>query len=134
MATRYEQFNEITFEAYCKAAIDKSTLKERLRKAARSQWEQPFSTFPDTAIQSISQDDVETGSIENAPMTFLIQNEKIQVGDLKLGQALYLLLPREREIIMLYYFVCLKDDEIAKRLTMSRATVQRRRKKAELKL
>lgn len=134
MATRYERFNEITFEAYCRAAIDKSTLKERLKKAARTQWEKPFSAFPDAAVQAFALEDTEINRIETESMTFQILGEKIQVNDAKLGQALLSLLPREREIIMLRYFVCLKDTEIARRLTMSRATVQRRRKKAEMKL
>ncbi len=33
---RYERFNEITFEAYCKKAIDRAILKVRQRQAARS--------------------------------------------------------------------------------------------------
>lgn len=31
MDRRYEQFNEMTFEAYIKSAIDKSVLKARKR-------------------------------------------------------------------------------------------------------
>lgn len=45
MATRYERYNEITFDAYCKAAVDKAILKERLKKAARGQPEQSWSHF-----------------------------------------------------------------------------------------
>ena len=47
MDERYERFNEITFEAYCKAAIDKAVLKERQRKAARAEKEIPFSALTD---------------------------------------------------------------------------------------
>lgn len=72
--------------------------------------------------------------MEDKAMYLLIHGEKIPVGDLKMGHALTFLVPKEREIIMLYYFVCLKDEEIAKKLSMRRATVQRWRKKAEHKL
>lgn len=44
MDARYEQFNELSFEAYIKSAIDKSVLKARIRKAARQEKEQPIST------------------------------------------------------------------------------------------
>ena len=31
---RYEDYNEMLYEAYCKAAIDNAILKERMKKAA----------------------------------------------------------------------------------------------------
>lgn len=66
--------------------------------------------------------------------TYHIQGQTIQIKDQKLGQALSGLLPRDREIILLYYFLGLRDEAVAKRLNMSRATVQRRREKAQKKL
>ena len=42
MTTRYEAFNEVTFEAYIKSAIDKAILKERMKKAARASGSGPI--------------------------------------------------------------------------------------------
>ena len=36
---RYEDYNEMLYEAYCKAAIDNAILKEQMKKAARSRAE-----------------------------------------------------------------------------------------------
>ena len=66
--------------------------------------------------------------------TYQIQGQAIQIKDQKLGQALSSLLPKDREIILLYYFLGLRDEAVANRLNMSRATVQRRREKAQKKL
>ena len=40
--TRYEIFNEMLFEAYCKKAITNAVKKERYKKAARGRIEQPL--------------------------------------------------------------------------------------------
>ena len=57
MDRRYEQFNEMTFEAYIKSAIDKSVLKARKRQAAREKLEQSFSTMTDVELFGISHED-----------------------------------------------------------------------------
>ena len=57
MDERYDRFNEITFEAYCKAAIDKGVLKERQRKAKRAEKEVSFSALSDIDIEAIPTED-----------------------------------------------------------------------------
>ena len=57
MDRRYEQFNEMTFEAYVKSAIDKAVLKARKRQAAREKVEQSFSTMTDVELFALSQED-----------------------------------------------------------------------------
>lgn len=126
MKERYERFNELTFEAYCKAAIDKTVLKERMKKAERNRWEQSFSTLTDAALYSISRKTSELETIGMQPRIFSVCGARIAIYDQKLGQALLFLLPKDREIMLLYYFEDMNDDEVAKCLNMSRATVQRR--------
>ena len=46
----------------------------------------------------------------------------------KLSQALTYLMPKDREIILLYFFKGLKDEKIASLIHISRPTVSRRRK------
>ena len=55
--SRYEYFNEITFEAYCKRAIDRAILKARQRQAARAKREISLSELPENALY-----DVRTGN------------------------------------------------------------------------
>ncbi len=134
MTSRYEQFNEVTFEAYIKTAIDNSTTKERQRKIAQRQREQNFSDFPDAVILALSREDSTLGVIEPQPMLFEVLGELLPVEDLKLGRALSYLLPKDREIVLLRYFYQMRDGGIALRMNIPRATVQRRRQQAEEKL
>ena len=50
MGTQYEQFNELTFEAYIKSAIDKAVLKGRARQAARHERERPLSMLSEAVL------------------------------------------------------------------------------------
>ena len=129
---RYEDYNEMLYEAYCKAAIDNAILKERMKKAAHGQLVRSLSNLSDAELLTLtSEPEAEPPEVF---ITYHTQDGDIPIHDLKLGQALASLLPRDREIILLYYFLGLRDEAIAKRLNMSRATVQRRREKAQKKL
>ena len=129
---RYEDYNEKLYEAYCKAAIDNAILKEQMKKAARGQFIRSLSDLSDAELLPLSGD--WEPELPEAVITYYVQGQAVQVQDQKLGQALAGLLPRDREIVLLYYFLGLRDAAIAKRLNMSRATVQRRREKAQVKL
>lgn len=129
---RYEGYNERLYEAYCKAAIDNAILKARQKKAAHGQLVSSLSDLSDAELFSLT--DEWEPELPDEPFTYHIQGQTIQIKDQKLGQALSSLLPRDREIILLYYFLGLRDEAVAKRLNMSRATVQRRREKAQKKL
>ena len=133
MTNRYESFNEIIFEAYCKTAIDNAVLKERMRKARRSQWEQSLAVLSDAVLYALSREEPESEPEEEAVM-FRVQERAIPVCHRELGQALLYLLPRDREIVLLYYFEDMKDEEIARTIAVGRATVQRRRNAAVKKL
>ncbi len=134
MTSLYERFNEVTFEAYIKTAIDNRTTKERQRKNAQHQHEQIFSEFPEAMILALTYEDNTLDAVELPPMLFEVLGELLPVADLKLGQALSYLLPKDREIILLRYFYQLRDGGIALRMKIPRATVQRRRQQAEEKL
>lgn len=137
MDKRYEQFNEITFEAYIKSAIDKAVKKAQKKQADRGQWEQSFSTLTDAIHYSISQENTEIRQIEQAGRpgkTFCVRGEHIPVNEDKLGQALSFLPLRDREIVLMYYFQKMNDEKISCVLGFSRATVQRRRSNAIKKL
>ena len=134
MDERYDRFNEITFEAYCKAAIDKGVLKERRRKALRAEKEVPFSTLADIDKQAVPAEDEVIDHLDHGEIFFVIDGQVIMIRSLRIGQAISFLLPQEREIIVLFYFAGKKDVEIAKRFHVDRTTINRRRRAAEQKL
>ena len=134
MDERYDRFNEITFEAYCKAAIDKGVLKERQRKAKRAEKEVPFSALSNIDIEAIPTEDEVVKCVDNEKIFFSIDGQIIMIRNLRIGQAISFLLPRDREIIILFYFVGKNETEIAKRFRVDRTTINRRRRAAEQKL
>lgn len=134
MDERYERFNEITFEAYCKAAIDKGVLKERQRKAKRAEKEVLFSALSDRDIDAIPIEDEVVECIDNEKVFFTIDGQAIMIRNLRIGQAISFLLPRDREIIILFYFAGKNEAEIAERFRVDRTTINRRRRAAEQKL
>lgn len=131
VTTRYETYNEMTFEAYCKTAISRSVLKERLRKAERGKHEQ---TFTDAILREFSYENTGIEQTETACRTFYVRGVAVPVHGEKLGQALSYLMPRDREIVLSYFFLGLTVKGIAQRLEITPATVTRRRKAAVTKL
>ena len=137
MDRRYEQFNEMTFEAYIKSAIDKSVLKARKRQAAREKLEQSFSTMTDAELHSISHADQGIMTVEQAEpvaQVFRVQGRDIPVYGKKLGQALLFLPAKNREIVLMYYYLQMTDPQIALALGISKSTVHRRRHETIKKL
>lgn len=134
MATRYELFNEVTFVAYVKSAIDRSVLKERIKKAERNRLEQPYSVLTDAMLCDLSHEDSEISRVERNCRTFQTQGINVPIYNEKLGEALSCLMPRDREIILLYFFIGTKTQAIARIMNISPATVRRHRKTAIRKL
>ena len=131
---RYERFNDITFEAYCKKAIDRAILKVRQRQAARAKREVPLADLPENALYDVGAEDKKLERAEDERRVFHVRGIDIPVSDQRLAQALFYLLPKDREIVLLSYFAELTDGEVAQRVKLSRPTVQRRKNAALGKL
>lgn len=132
--SRYEQFNEITFEAYCKAAINNAVLKVRQRRAAREKREVLLSDLPENALYDVGAEDKELERAEDERRVFHVRGVDVAVSDERLARAISYLLPKDREIVLLSYFAELTDGEVAQRVKLSRPTVQRRKNAALGKL
>lgn len=132
--TRYEKFNEMTFEAYCKKAIDNAVKKERQKKAARSKLEQSLSVLTDSVLYALSVNNEATEQVEEPCCVFHVRDMDFPICDPKLSAALSYLMPRDREIVLLYFFKGLKDADIAPLVHISRSTVGRRRHAAMVRL
>lgn len=132
--SRFETFNEIMFEAYCKKAVSNAAKKERQKKAARGQIEQSLSGLTDAALYALTTGDGKVEQPEKQCQTFHVQGMNIPVYELDLSKALSYLMPKDREIILLYYFKGLKVAQIAPLIHMSVSTVSRRRRTATKRL
>lgn len=132
--TRFEQFNEMMFEAYCKKAVSNAAKKERQKKAARGLMEQSLSELTDATLYGVVAESGEVEQPEEPCQIFYAQEMNIPVYEPELSKALSYLMPKDREIILLYYFKGLKDAKIALLVHMGVSTVSRRRRAATKRL
>lgn len=132
--TRFEKYNEITFESYCKRSIKNAIKKERQKKAERGQLEQPFSMLTDAVLYALTAENEEPSLAENPCQIFCVQGTNFPIYNQRLSWALSHLMPKDREIVLLYFFKGLKDANVAPLVHMSRVTVSRRRKAAMKRL
>lgn len=127
MSTQFEVYNEITFERFCKTSIQRAIRKGRQEKGRRAERERPLSELTDADLYKLHH--VDTTAEEALGERIIVQTRRVKavVSDSALGQALMMLAPQKREILILSYFLDLNDAEIGRKLGMSKSTVQWRR-------
>ena len=76
---RYEDYNEMLYEAYCKAAIDNAIRKARLKKAAHGQLVSSLSDPSDAGLLSLA--DEWEPELPDKPLTYHTQGQAIQIKD-----------------------------------------------------
>jgi RNA polymerase sigma factor (sigma-70 family) len=120
----YEPDKQHAFDAFCKKVLRNDVRNyydevKRLRDKEVS-----FSELTETELEQLST----TDKYFATEQTFSVLGNDIIVNDDSMAEALRNLpKQRNRDIILLYYFLELSDGEIGKKLDMIRSTVQNRR-------
>lgn len=120
--TQQEQALERMFDCFCKTVVrnrNRDIIRQKKRLARREvPWEylaeEPYAYdvyFADNAV-------------------FDVAGMLIPVGNELLAEALSALAPRRCQIVLLAYFMCFSDRQIAVELNLTRSTVQYQRNKA----
>lgn len=126
----FEHIVRIQFNALMMTVI-KCTVKSRNRQfARRSKHEILFCELSDTK-------NLECGTTDKYScdyISFKVLNFTMQISNEKLAVALYKLLSKERDVILLHYFQNMSDQEIAELYHVSRSAVYRRRSNGLKKL
>ncbi|MDR1568213.1 MAG: hypothetical protein LBS33_06015 [Streptococcaceae bacterium] len=73
-------------------------------------------------------------TIEAHAFPLVTVNVVISLDNEELAEALWLLKEESREVLLLYYFLSMKDEEIGRRFSKTRQTIQKRRASALSKL
>ena len=94
---------------------------------SQSEKEISLSTLPQRDLASLCTAD--TYQLERNETTFLVGEERIVVTDSRLGQALYFLSPKHRNVLLLHYFADKNELQIGKILKITAAAVNYRKKK-----
>lgn len=130
MNERYKQFNEMTFEAYCKKSIDRAVNRGRKQKSQRARDEiSLFALSEDILARTCEELDAITDG-KQTPTIFRVGELEIIIHDEELAAALQSLTPQRRDIVLLAYFMGKSDAEISRDMKLTRSAVQRRRTNA----
>ena len=114
------------FDCFCKKVLREEARDYIRSLKRRSEKEAVFSDLSNAQLSRLAQLD----DYPSASTSFFVQGQTVFVRDDRLAEAISKLAPDRQEIILLSYFLNMSDQEIAKRLTMARSTVQYKRANA----
>ena len=111
------------FDAYCKRLLKHEVIDAIRQQKRLGQWETTFSELTRAEQSQLQYID------QYAPdwRVFPLLGMEIEVLDADLVRALSMLPTDRRTIILLFYFLEMRDEEIGAKLGLSRPAVQRRR-------
>lgn len=121
-----EQNKQHAFDAYCKRVVKNEAINIKREYDQLGKREINFSALSQQELQKVQN----LQHIDHyAPdrQIFAVQNMGFEVRDGDLVRALSTLPVQQLSIILLFYYLDLKDEQIAKRLQLSRSVVQRNR-------
>lgn len=134
MDEKFKRFNEITFEAYCKTAIDNAVKKAAMGKQKRGELERPITDLTDADLYRLSAVSPAAEDEMQECTHFYIADRKITVHDPTLAGVLTYLPPRSRNVLLLSFFEGMSNSQIAKELGISKSRVQQIRNEALMQL
>lgn len=85
MNERFERYNEITFEAYCKAAIDNAVHRGVRKKERRAEREPPLTELNDAVLFRLDPTDAPQEAVLEEAITFEVCDQHITVHNAALG-------------------------------------------------
>jgi RNA polymerase sigma factor (sigma-70 family) len=117
---------ENQFDYLCKQVIKNERTNYLKHLTYRSTNEVTFSELDNQTIQNIAVSDSKPSDCD----TFSVKGFLINVKSELLGEALKKVSNKQREILLLHYFLEMSDQEIGELLELHRSNVYRNRKKA----
>lgn len=124
--TSFQKAIQLQFDTLARKVID-CTVKDYEREISRrAKRELTFSDLSETEINYIGNTDEYSSDFT----AFKVLDEMIHVSDDKLCDSLKCLSKRKRDIILMYYFLDMTDEEISNFLQIARSTATRNRTNA----
>lgn len=122
----FQRYQEQTFDSFAKRLIRNESIDARRELIRHTGKEVSLSSLPFDALPAISHED------SYRPEQFSIHSNvgDITVFDQLLGQALMSLVPKWRDVIVMYYFLDMTDEKIAGFLQLTAGAIRHRRQAA----
>jgi RNA polymerase sigma factor (sigma-70 family) len=122
----HEQDKQHAFDAFCKKVLRNDVRNYYNEVKWLRTNEVSFAELTEQELEQLST----TDEYFTTEQIFNVLNRDVIVNDESIAEALRNLPERNRDIILLYYFLELSDGEIGKKLDMIRSTVQYKRTSA----
>ena len=123
---RYKEHKQHTFDSFCKKVLKYEAYNSYREIGRRQAHEITFSELPEEAMNQLAIHD--TYPWERTP--FQIDGSVVLIKDDQLAAALNVLPQEDRDILLMYWFLDMTDNEIAIQKSMLRRTVNYRRLKS----
>ena len=123
---RHEEHKQHTFDSFCKKVLKCEAYNGYREIGRRQAHEITFSELPEEAMEQLAVYDCY--SWEYTPFT--IGDDVILIKNDRLAEALIALPKEDREILLMYWFLDMADNDIALEKRMARRTVNHRRLKS----
>ena len=123
---RHEEHKQHTFDSFCKKVLKYEAYNGYREIRRRRKYEISFSELPDEAMEQLAVHD-------HCPWesdVFIVGDDLILIENDDLADALNALPEAGRDILIMYFFLDMTDQQIAERLGIPRKTVNNRRLKA----
>ena len=123
---RYYEHKQHAFDSYCKKVLKCEAYNGYREISRRQKREAPFSELSGEELAQLAVYDRYPWEYT----AFSVGGDVILIKDDRLAEALNALIPENRDIFLMYWFLEMADREIAEHLHMVRRTVNARRQNA----
>lgn len=120
-------YHEDNFDSFSKSTIKSASANIFKSLALQSERETELSVLPLQALQKLRTEDTYD---EEEKVMFYVQGRPVIVRNRLLGQALFSLPPKRRDVVLLFYFADRNDPQIGQLLKLNTSTINRRRNAA----
>ena len=121
--TEFYAYKQHSFDAFSKAIIRNESASIFRSFKRKSMHELSFSDLSDATLMSFQT----TDTYQPETTVFYVRGHRVPITDWTLAQALQVLHPSKREVILLSYFLEKTDPQIGKLLNASTTTINYRR-------
>ena len=126
----FTTYQEQTFDSYAKRLIHNEGADAKKELARRAKREAQLSALSPAELSVLVGED----GYNLEKVTLFVRENEVNVFDPVLGQALSVLPPKWRDVLVLYYFLDESDTQIAGQLGMTPTGISHRRKVALARL
>ncbi len=122
----HEIHKQHTFDSFCKKVLKNEAGNGHREINRRARFEMSLSDLPEEYLETLATYDEYPWEYTS----FQVGNETVYVKDDRLAEALKAIPEKERNVILMYFFLDMADREIADHMGIARRTVNDRRQNA----